>query len=514
MSRASRQGGERSSFSVLLLALVALPGVLVALPVAYALIRSFDAGFSTLIAELLRPTSLELLVTTLELALSVTLLTLVMGISAAWVTERCDLPHASLWRVIASAPLAMPAFVSSYAWASLGPAYQGMAGAIMILSLACMPLIYLPVAAALRGTDPSFEDVARSLGHGPFKTFWLIILPQIWPAMMGGALLVSSHMLAEFGALSFLRVQTFTTAIFQQYEMQFDNATAALFSLVLMGLSMPLALFEQHLRHGRRRSRSGKGAARSPIIIKLGLWRWPVLILFAAFAVLAIGVPFATLFYWLISGSSAGMGTERLLPALLGSLSYSLSGGLLTTLLAIPLVLASLRMSGVLSELADRLPYAIHGLPGLVIALSLIFFSIRYVPGLYQSPLLVLLAYVMLFLPLAQSSIRASAELVQPELENVARSLGRGPLAAFAEVTLPNLLPGLGASLALVVLQLMRELTATLLLAPSGVVTLATEFWSFTNDRAYAAAAPFAAALVIISGVPVYVFTLRTLRRD
>jgi iron(III) transport system permease protein len=309
-------------------------------------------------------------------------------------------------------------------------------------------------------------------------------------------------------------VQTFTTAIFQQYEMQFDNATAALFSLVLMGLSMPLALFEQHLRHGRRRSRSGKGAARSPIMIKLGLWRWPVLILFAAFAVLAIGVPFATLFYWLISGSSAGMGTERLLPALLGSLSYSLSGGLLTTLLAIPLVLASLRMSGVLIELADRLPYAIHGLPGLVIALSLIFFSIRYVPGLYQSPLLVLLAYVMLFLPLAQSSIRASAELVQPELENVARSLGRGPLAAFAEVTLPNLLPGLGASLALVVLQLMRELTATLLLAPSGVVTLATEFWSFTNDRAYAAAAPFAAALVIISGVPVYMFTLRTLRRD
>jgi iron(III) transport system permease protein len=152
--------------------------------------------------------------------------------------------------------------------------------------------------------------------------------------------------------------------------------------------------------------------------------------------VLAIGVPFATVFYWLVTGTSAGMGLERLLPALLGSLSYSLSGGLLTTLLAIPLVLASLRLRGVLIELADRLPYAIHGLPGLVIALALIFFSIRYVPDLYQSPLLVVLAYVMLYLPLAQSSIRASAELVPPELENVARSLGRSPLAAFAEVTL------------------------------------------------------------------------------
>jgi iron(III) transport system permease protein len=505
--------GERGSFPILLLALVALPSVLVALPIAYALIRSFDAGFSGILAELLRPTSLELLINTLELAGAVTGLTLVMGVAAAWVTERCDLPYVAVWRVVASAPLAMPAFVASYAWASLGPSFQGMGGAIMVLALACMPLIYLPVAAALRGTDPAFEDVSRSLGHGPLKTFSRVVLPQIWPAMMGGALLVSSHMLAEFGALSFLRVQTFTTAIFQQYEMQFDNATAALFSLVLMGLSMPLALFEQNLRKGLRRARSGKGLARSPMIIILGGWRWPVLALFVAFAVLAIGVPFATLFYWLVTGTSAGMGLERLLPALLGSLSYSLSGGLLTTLLAIPLVLASLRLRGVLIELADRLPYAIHGLPGLVIALALIFFSIRYVPDLYQSPLLVVLAYVMLYLPLAQSSIRASAELVPPELENVARSLGRSPLAAFAEVTLPNLMPGIGASLALVVLQLMRELTATLLLAPSGVVTLATEFWSFTNDRAYAAAAPFAAALVIISGVPVYVFTLRTLRR-
>ena len=131
-----------------------------------------------------------------------------------------------------------------------------------------------------------------------------------------------------------------------------------------------------------------------------------------------------------------------------------------------------------------------------------------------DAPALVVIAYVMLYLPLAQSAIRASAELVPPELEDVARTLGKGPFTAFMEVTLPNLLPGVGASLAMVVLQLMRELTATLLLAPSGVVTLATEFWTYTNDRAFAAAAPFAAVLVIVSGVPVYIFTLRTLRRS
>jgi iron(III) transport system permease protein len=125
--------------------------------------------------------------------------------------------------------------------------------------------------------------------------------------------------------------------------------------------------------------------------------------------------------------------------------------------------------------------------------------------------LLVFLAYAVLFLPVAQSAIRSSLELVPAHWEGVARTLGRGPLAAFASVTLPNILPGIGVALSLVSLQLMRELTATLLLAPSGTVTLATEFWSHTNDRAYAAAAPFAAMLTLVSGVPVYLFTLGSL---
>jgi iron(III) transport system permease protein len=175
------------------------------------------------------------------------------------------------------------------------------------------------------------------------------------------------------------------------------------------------------------------------------------------------------------------------------------------------LVLATTHYRGRIATLADRLPYLVHGLPGIVVALALVSASLHYVPALYQSTALVLVAYAVLFLPLAQSSVRASAELVPPELGEVARSLGRGPFGAFVFATLPNLMPGIGAALALIALQLMRELTATLLLAPTGVVTLATEFWSYTSDRAYAAAAPFAATLVLISGVPVYIFTVRSL---
>jgi iron(III) transport system permease protein len=130
----------------------------------------------------------------------------------------------------------------------------------------------------------------------------------------------------------------------------------------------------------------------------------------------------------------------------------------------------------------------------------------------YQTTFLVLLVYAVLALPVAQSAIRASAELVPKELGEVARSLGKPPFRAFLLATLPNLMPGIGAALALVALQLMRELTATLLLAPAGIVTLATEFWNYTSDRAYGAAAPFAAVLVLVSGLPVYISTVRSLR--
>ncbi len=220
----------RGFFPPVLLPLAAIPALLTALPVAYAIMRSSEAGFSGAINELTRPVTLELLGNTLILATSVTLLSALLAVAAAWCTERCDLPGRSLLRVIASLPLCLPAFVASYAWASLGPFFQDMKGAVMILTLSSVPLVYLPVAAAFRGMDPAFEEVARSLGRSRLRTFLSEIMPEAAPAISGGALLVSSHMLAEFGARSFLRVQTFTTEIFQQYDMQFDNASAALLS--------------------------------------------------------------------------------------------------------------------------------------------------------------------------------------------------------------------------------------------------------------------------------------------
>jgi iron(III) transport system permease protein len=494
-----------------LIATALVPIVLIALPLVYVVNRATEAGWDGIRDELFRAYTYSLLTNTLVLAVSVTLGASIIGTAVAWCVERTDLPGRKIWRVVASLPLAVPAFVSSFAWASIGNEFQNMAGAILVLILASYPLVYLPVAAALRGMDTGFEDVSRSLGRGPWHTFFFTILPQARPALGGGALLVLSHMLAEFGALSLLRVQTFTTAIFASYELRFDNVSAALQAGVLLVLALFAAYTEMRMRAGTRHSRVGKGAARQPSLAALGRATPAVVLGQVVLSVLALGVPLAALVYWLFVGNSAGHGLSEVWPAIWGSGTLSIAGAVVTTLLALPLVLLATRFNGRLARFADRLPYVIHGLPGLVIALALVFFSIHYVPAIYQTVLVLILAYAVLALPLAQTALRASVALVPPRLEEISRSLGRGPFKAFVSVTLPNIAPGIGAALALLALELMRELTATLMLAPTDVVTLATEVWSHTNDAEYAAAAPFAALLVLVSAIPVYVFTRRTL---
>jgi iron(III) transport system permease protein len=489
-----------------------VPFALVCLPIVYVGLRAWQAGPSGIVDDLFRPYTLNLLVNTLTIAMSVTICATVIGTAAAWCTERCDLPGRRWWRLATALPLAMPAYVSSFAWSSLGPGFQEMQGAILILTLYCVPLVYLPVCAALRSLDPSFEDVARSLGHGRLRSFARVVLPQIKPALGGAALLVTAHMLAEFGALAFLRVETFTTAIYDQYTAEFNNSAAALLSGVLMLICLPVAFTESWLRRSRRLARISRGSARRIVPIALGLWRYPAIGFFLALTALSFCVPMVTLGFWVWQGTSAGQGIARVVPALFSSLGYALPGAALTTLFAIPLVVATTYFRGRLAMLSDRLPYLVHGLPGIVVALAAVSVAIRYVPDVYQTTFLVLLVYAVLALPVAQSAIRASAELVPKELGEVARSLGKPPFRAFLLATLPNLMPGIGAALALVALQLMRELTATLLLAPAGIVTLATEFWNYTSDRAYGAAAPFAAVLVLVSGLPVYISTVRSLR--
>jgi iron(III) transport system permease protein len=201
-----------------LLAGAALAALLVLAPLAYTFWRAGANGIDDAIELLFRPLVGELLLNTLWITLGATFASALIGTAAAWFIERTHLPARRLWAMLAAAPLAMPAFVSSYAWVSISLDLQDYAGALLVITSAYFPLVYLPVAAALRGMDPALEESARSLGCGRWAVFTRVVLPQLRPALLGGMLLVALGVLSEFGAFQMLRYRTFTTEIYAEYR--------------------------------------------------------------------------------------------------------------------------------------------------------------------------------------------------------------------------------------------------------------------------------------------------------
>ena len=222
---------------VLLTLSVAVAVVLVA-PLCFLLIEAHGAGTSTIVSLIFRSLTASLLWNTVRLTVVVTVLCAVIGIAAAWFIERTDLPGRRVWAVLVVVPLAIPDFVVSFGWASLSTWVQGFRGAVLVMTLAIYPLVYLPVAASFRNADPGQEEVARSLGAGRLSTFWRITLGQARTAILGGCLLVTLVLLAEYGAFEILGYQTFTTEIFTEFNVSFNVPTASALSLVLVLLSL------------------------------------------------------------------------------------------------------------------------------------------------------------------------------------------------------------------------------------------------------------------------------------
>lgn len=488
-------------------ALIAL-GVL--LPLIFLVVQAAQAGFGPSdpqsISRLLwRSLTGELLVNTIELAVCVTCLCTVIATAAAYATERTDLPLRRLWTALIVLPLAIPDFIVGYTWSSIAPGLHGLFGATLVMTLSLNPLIYLPVAAALRNTDPALEEAARSLGLGPWAVFRRVTLRQLRPAILGGALLVCLALLAEYGAFEILRFRTFTTEIYTEFQSAFSGPAACALSLVLVLLGLVVMLGRTTLDGRQPVARRAGAARRPPTRCRLGWRAGPALLGLAALIGLSLGVPLATLGYWLGQPRLTSLPEVDSVPA--ATMTTVLYAGLAAAgavLLALPVAFLAERHPGRASRTIERATLTVQGLPGLVIALALVFFSVHFAFVLYQTPPLMVAAYAIVFFPLALVSVRASVAHAPARLTEVGRSLGRRPHTVFLRVTVPLIAPGLAAGFCLVFVSVTTELTATLVLLPTGVRTLATQFWAYQNDQSYAAAAPYAAAIVAIAMVPSY----------
>jgi iron(III) transport system permease protein len=479
-------------------------------PLFYIAIRASEGGLSGIKTELWRRQTGQLLVRSLTLAGAVTISCALIGTSCAWIVARSDLPGRRFLAVALAAPLSIPTYVAAYTWLSIS-GISGFTGSFLVLTTCCYPYVYLPVLSAFTGIDARQEEVARSLGANRRAVFRRVTLPLLRSSITSGSLLVALYVLSDFGAVSLMRFDVFTTSIFLSYRGSFDRTPAAILGCLLAVATIAIVALEAR---SRRESgpRTARGAARQPNPSPLGRWSMAAWGLMALVVVTSLAVPLVTLAKWALDSPDAGVSFVDLRNAIVDTLGVSLGGALFTTLLALPVGLLAARYRTRFVRVVESASYLGHALPGLVIALALVFFGVRVATPIYQRLPMLIIGYAVLFLPLAVGSARTSIAQAPVAFDEVARSLGNRPPSVIRRVLMPITAPGIGAGAALVFLACVKELPATLLLRPTGLETLASRLWTETAVADYGRAAPYAIAIVLVASIPTFLLTTLSTR--
>ena len=500
-----RPGRRQGLPPLLALAAVAVT-LVVLLPLVFLVVQALQVGWAELRQLLFRNLTAVLVWNTVSLVVVVTVLCIVVGTLAAWFVERTDVPGRRMLAVLLVIPLGIPDFVVSFGWRAVFPSIGGFWAAVLVMTLAVYPLVFLPVAASLRAADPVQEEVARSLGLGRVRTFWTVTVGQARVAILGGAILVGLVVLAEFGAFEILGYQTLTTEIYNEFQVGFNEPAACALSLILVLLGALLLGGEDLVRGRGRTARLGAGASGPMRPVALGRARLPVLAGVVALVGLALGVPVGAIVDLIVQGGQSTLPPASLAVATANTFAYGATAGVVATVAALPIALLSVRFARRRVIAMERVNLLVLAVPGLVVALSLTYVTEHFLQGrFYQTNALMVLAYAIMFFPLAVVSVRAAVSRSPVDFEEVGRSLGVSRHSVLWRVTLPLIGPGLAAAFALVFLETATELTATLVLHPTGVETLATQFWAYQSNGSYSQAAPYAGVMVLIAAVPGYV---------
>lgn len=492
-----------------------LPAVYLAVVVAGDLSAALETALSSRTAAIFARTA--------ALTAAVAASSILIALPIGWLTVRTDLPGRRIWAVLCTLPLVIPSYVGAYLLvAALGPngmlqdllgverlpSIYGFSGAWLVLTLFTYPLVLIPLRGALRRIDPQLEDAARAMGRGPFEVFRGVVLPQLRPVLAAGALLVALYVISDFGAVSILRFESFTREIYIAYKSSFDRTAAASLGAVLVIAMLALLLLSSRVRGGRTVHRLGPGALRPAQPYRLGRWRWPALAFCSLVVLAGFVLPVGVLVYWSTKGISTGSTSLETVAALGGnSLLIAAWAAALGAIAALVVAALVVRHPSLATRAIERLSHAGYALPGILVALSLVFFATRFVPALYQTIALLVFAVTIHYLPLAIGPIASSLVQLSPRIEEAARGLGRGQAEIFRTITIPLARGGVMAGAALVFLHAMKELPATLILAPIGFETLATDIWTQTTYGFYEASAIPALVLLAVAAVPVYLLS-------
>lgn len=507
-------------------AIVFLIAGLIALPLLYVTYSAITVDAA--VWERLWNTRVpELALNTISLALGVALVTLCLGISTAWLLTRYTFRGRGFWEWALVLPLAIPSYVLAYVYTFLldlgGPIeriWQALAGpearvfspytfwgVLLVMTLNTFPFVYLLSRSAFLTFNVSYEEAARVTGASKWRTFFFVSLPLIRPALVAGLFLVTLYVVSDFGAVSLLRFQTFTYAVYQQISGRFDYHAASALSLLLVAFAIAFLSAE---RWFRRKSRFYQTTGHQRPLRPFPCSSIKTTMITGYLAIVFIGafaLPTAYLAYWTVTGLSAGTVSGTFLEYLWNSLTLSATAATLALCLGTPVAYLASRYPSKWTILCLQGAYSGYVLPGPVAALALMMVFMQGVPFLYGTVVVLILAYLIHFLPAGLQAMESSLHQVAPNLEEAARSLGHRALHVFRRITFPLVRGGFFVAWMLMFIQAMKELPATLLLRPVGFDTLAVRIWLEASEELYQLAAPPALLIILVTAPIVFLLS-------
>jgi iron(III) transport system permease protein len=515
--QASAPASTGAGWRLAALAIAALAG----LPIAAILVAATSGGIEAL-AHLARTVLGEYVLNTGLLMLLAGSLAAIVGTGCAWLVAAADFPGRRLlgWALVL--PLAVPAYIAAYIYADMldfaGPVQSGLraltgwgpgdyafpeirslGGGALVLGLVLYPYVYLLARTAFATQSLTQFRAARSLGASPSRAFWRIVLPAARPAIAGGLALVLMEVLADFGVAEYFAIPTFSTGIFRSWLAMGDKAAALKLAAVMLVFVIALVALEAATRSGRSDSRDGLALREGETLVTLSP-AGKALALCACLAPVLLGFAIPAGYLGMMALTDAAQGAAGDLASYaLDSMWLGLAASGVCLVAALLLAFARARSASRVTAGAIRLGTLGYALPGALLAVGLLAplgsldqsltrlarDNLGWSGGLLLTGTSAILVYALSvrFLTVAYNSVSGGLARIPPALDSAARSLGAGPARVLARIYAPLLAPSLAGAAALVFIDTLRELPATLILRPFNLETLATRTYRLASDE-------------------------------
>jgi len=489
----------------------------------------------------------QLFINTIKLVVGVGLGVMLLGVSLAWLTARCDFPGRRLFDWMLMLPLAIPAYVMAFVaiglldfsgpvqtalreWLGAGnfwfPEIRSTGGVILVMVLVLYPYVYMLARTAFLTQGRSTLEAAQTLGYGPLSVFWKVALPMARPAIVAGTSLALMETLADFGTVATFNYDTFTTAIYKAWFGFFSlQAASQLASLLL--LFVFVSLMTERFTRKRADYHDTMRSGKTPRF-RFNGWRgWGITALLSLFFSLAFLLPFIQLCLWAFGAVSEEL-DARYLGLLYHTLVLGLLAALVTTAGALILGFARRYQRDRITSLTVTLSTLGYALPGSVLAVGIMIAVTQADNFLHTfmatmgattsgqilsgSVFALVLAYVIRFMAVAHGPVETGLSRIKHSLPEAAQTLGATPRHVLTKIYLPLLRPGLFTAMLLVLVDTMKEMPATLLMRPFGWDTLAVRIYEMTSEGEWERAALPAITLVLVGLLPVILLVRKTLQ--